>query len=267
MDNKIIVELIKKDIEELKLIVEALEKNPDSKAILIDIATSKTKSLLHEISLLNIEENNSNTQNVAVIKQVEQVEFEKTEHQQKTKSTDLPSNFNSENDAQKQETIETSVIEETLPENMLINSPETFHKEELITETKTAENTTAKQSEKETLNANRENTNEKSHLVLGETFVKEPSINERFTTQTDNSYKVKGKPVTSIKGALGLNDRFMFTRELFDNDKNKFEMTIDVLDKAEGYLAAIEYLEQNFQWQKNNISLKFMELVKRRFNL
>jgi hypothetical protein len=101
--------------------------------------------------------------------------------------------------------------------------------------------------------------------VFGEQFSKEPTLNERLGSMKSTESKIKGLPVTSLKAAIGLNDRFLFTRELFGNINSKFESTIEALDQAKDIVEAIEYLEQNFKWQKNDTSLKFIELVKRRF--
>ena len=101
--------------------------------------------------------------------------------------------------------------------------------------------------------------------ILGEQFVKEPSLNDRLAATAHHESKIKGKPVTKIKSAIGLNDRFLYTRELFGNESSKFETTVDHLDQLNNLHEAVDYLSKNFQWTKNEASLKFMELVKRRF--
>ena len=103
-------------------------------------------------------------------------------------------------------------------------------------------------------------------MVLGERFTKDKSLNEKFTSLGESKYKVVGKPVTSVKRAIRLKDRFMFTRELFDNDSDKYNLTLEAIDNANNFVEAIEYLEENCKWPKSETSLKFMELVKRRFD-
>lgn len=93
----------------------------------------------------------------------------------------------------------------------------------------------------------------------------ELSVNEKIAATLKHEPKVKGIPVTNIMGAIGINDRFLFTRELFTNDSKKFEGTVNHLDQLNNFIEAIEYLEANFKWTKNDASLKFMELLKRRF--
>ena len=303
MDNKIIFELIKKDIEELKLIVEALENSREPQSFLIDIAMSKTQNLSQEISLLR--RNEKTVQPAIPVSQSTQIPVE-TEHEVVVEGTlkesILKEDYSTTNidespkqAIQSEIDIEPEIVqpiskiepEQTEPKVEEITSPddqtleqvevekivepepatpkEDRVEEQINREAIPVEKKVAIEEETEPITIGPENQTEKSHMVLGEKFTKEPSLNERFTSTSDNQYKIKGKPVTSIKGAIGLNDRFMYTRELFGNDKNKFEITVETLDKAAGLVEAIEYLEQNFQWQKNDTSLKFMELVKRRF--
>lgn len=118
--------------------------------------------------------------------------------------------------------------------------------------------------EKETVEIQSEN-EPVDKKIIGEQFTNEPSLNDRLVRGKQQESKIKGKPVTSLKTAIGLNDKFLYIRELFENNSEKFSNAIDALDKSEGLIKAVEYMEQNFKWSKNETSLKFMELVKKRF--
>lgn len=300
MNNAIILELIKKDIEELKLLVEILEKEPDNKDILIDITTSKAKNLLQEISLLG----GKNAPEVADSKKEELIDEARLNYTEKTdpgpdpnqlieeliEEYDQPSAASTEISEQPDilKTEENKKVqEETISDARVSNSTKLVekeqklagsgHKEEMpvspeITEEASNEpgsvmSLTEKTGEHESHIEEVHETKEvKQVQLLGEKFTAGKSLNERFTSLKENQYKVKGKPVTSIKKAIGLNDRFMYTRELFNNDASKFESTVEELDKATSIIEAVEFLEQNFRWKKDETSLKFMELVKQRFN-
>jgi hypothetical protein len=43
---------------------------------------------------------------------------------------------------------------------------------------------------------------------------------------------LKGKPVTNLTEAIGINDRFLFIREIFDGNKDVYAQAISRLDKA-----------------------------------
>ncbi|MDR1859539.1 MAG: hypothetical protein LBR06_01280 [Bacteroidales bacterium] len=83
------------------------------------------------------------------------------------------------------------------------------------------------------------------------------------TTPTVNE---TAKQVNRLAGAIGLNDKFQFIRELFDNDTNLFDTTVEKIDRLDNIQQAVSYLNQNFKWKKNEFSLRFAQLVKRRFS-
>lgn len=300
MDNAIILELIKKDIEELKLLVEILEKQPENKDILIEITTSKAKNLLQEISLLSGKKANE----VTDFKKEELIEEASLEFTEKTDPEPDPHQLIEElieeydqapaastetsKQPEVQEAEESKIIQEetlssagvstgTNAEEEEKEAPELQQKEEAPVNTAFADEVSS-ETNNELPPADKTDVQEppieeipdmnevKQVQLLGEKFTAGKSLNERFTSLQENQYKVKGKPVTSIKKAIGLNDRFMYTRELFNNDTSKFEATVEQLDKATSIIEAVEFLEQNFRWKKDDTSLKFMELVKRRFN-
>ncbi len=72
-------------------------------------------------------------------------------------------------------------------------------------------------------------------------------------------------PINSIWDGIGINDRFLFIRELFSNSSAKLENTVTALDKLATIQDAVAYLKMNFKWNKTEASQKFLVLVKRRF--
>ncbi len=101
------------------------------------------------------------------------------------------------------------------------------------------------------------------------------SINEtlRESNQVENDLlqgeKINlGYPITPIKriwDAIGINDRFLFVRELFDNDSNKLESTVKTIDEFASIQEAVNYLKTNFKWNNSEASQRFLILVKQRF--
>jgi hypothetical protein len=81
----------------------------------------------------------------------------------------------------------------------------------------------------------------------------------------DNSL-FKPTPIKSLKEGLILNDRYLFQRELFNNDKSRLDETVAALDRLSNIHEAVEYLKANFRWTKSEASEKFVQLVKRRFS-
>ena len=102
--------------------------------------------------------------------------------------------------------------------------------------------------------------------VIGETFQKERSLNDAMGENKSSESKLTNGPISSLRAAIGLNDRFLFIREIFDNNTEKYNTVIDNLDKLETIQQAVEYLKANLSLQKNDTSMKFVDLLKRRFS-
>ncbi len=85
-------------------------------------------------------------------------------------------------------------------------------------------------------------------------------------TKPEEHSKFRPTPIKSLKEGLILNDRYLFQRELFNNDKAKLDETVAALDRLVDIHEAVEYLKANFRWTKSEASEKFVQLVKRRFS-
>jgi hypothetical protein len=102
---------------------------------------------------------------------------------------------------------------------------------------------------------------------LGDSFSKEKSVNDLIDAENSNlEHKLSNRPVESIKKSIGINDRFQYIRELFEGSAEKFVNAVTELDEKKDINEAVDYLKKNFEWKKNETSLKFVNLVKRRFS-
>ena len=106
----------------------------------------------------------------------------------------------------------------------------------------------------------------KDKQLIGEKFHKERSLNDAIGESKSTESKVSNGPISSLRAAIGLNDRFLFIREIFDNNTEKYNTIIDQLDKLKTIQEAVDYLKVNLSLQKNETSLKFVDLLKRRFS-
>ena len=79
-------------------------------------------------------------------------------------------------------------------------------------------------------------------------------------------HKLSNRPVKSIKTSIGINDKFQYIRELFEGSAEKFTKAVDELDALDNIKDAVHYLQSNYKWKKNETSLKFVNLIKRRFS-
>ncbi len=102
---------------------------------------------------------------------------------------------------------------------------------------------------------------------LGDSFSKGNSVNELLGSDDSDKleYKISNSPVESIKTSIGINDRYQYIRELFEGNAETFSRAVGELDNLNSIQEAVTYLQQNYTWKKNDTSLKFVNLVKRRF--
>ena len=103
-------------------------------------------------------------------------------------------------------------------------------------------------------------------LITDEPSVKDRSLNATIGEAKSTEPLVTNGSITSLRAAIGLNDRFLFIREIFSNNTDKYNSIIDQLDKLENQQQAVELLKANITLQKNETSLKFVDLLKRRFS-
>ncbi len=73
-------------------------------------------------------------------------------------------------------------------------------------------------------------------------------------------------PIANLLTAISINDQYLFTRELFNNDKDFYDRSISYINSCSSIHEAVNYMKENFHWKKNETSKKFLEFVKRRFS-
>jgi len=89
-------------------------------------------------------------------------------------------------------------------------------------------------------------------------------VNDLLGINSDDSSLI-GSPLKNIRDGIGINDRFLYIRELFDNDNSKYEEVIRTIDKYTSINDAVDFLKTNFNWSKSDSSDKFLSLIKRKF--
>jgi hypothetical protein len=102
--------------------------------------------------------------------------------------------------------------------------------------------------------------------ILGDMFRKEKSLNDILSDQSKLDSRLNSMPISSLTSSIGINDRFLYIRELFGGDTNRFNESVKLIDTLSTIQDAIEYLKANHQWLNNETSQKFLSLVKRRFS-
>ena len=74
-----------------------------------------------------------------------------------------------------------------------------------------------------------------------------------------------GAPVTDIRQAVSIGDRFLFQRELFAGNAEKLQQTLTELDKLNSLDEAIVFIDK-FGWDKQSATYElFLNVLRRRF--
>jgi hypothetical protein len=87
----------------------------------------------------------------------------------------------------------------------------------------------------------------------------------KYANTNDIAKKFQNSPINNIFTAIGINEKFLFIKELFNENADLYQSTIDKLNQSHGFNEAIEYIDQNFKWNFESATVhKLLELVRRR---
>ena len=100
-------------------------------------------------------------------------------------------------------------------------------------------------------------------LQNGQSYRNE-SLRQQVSSK-DLSSKLKSQPISDIGTAMGLNEKFSFIRELFNNNPDKFNETINILNQASNFNEAYSYLSDKFNWDMDDSQVqKLLDLTRRK---
>ncbi len=158
----------------------------------------------------------------------------------------------------KETTVTVSV--EKAPENNVVSS----------TVTQVEEKSTAISAESGKVESikTKKTKSEKAVQTLADQFTGRPTLLESLheTYNKESRTLTHNKPVNDLMSAIGINDRFTFIRELFNNDNKAFESAIVKLNSAPDYKNAYAYMENNYEWDMDSEPvLLLLDIVKRKY--
>lgn len=79
--------------------------------------------------------------------------------------------------------------------------------------------------------------------------------------------EISHKGIKSLRNGIGLNDKFLMIRDLFDGDADAYDETIDALDGFDDFDDCIIYIAENFAWNADSEGAKFiMQLLERKLS-
>jgi hypothetical protein len=241
MDFNATIDLIIRELEEVREIMDDLKKFPDAPALEIELAKSKLRNAGEVIAFLK-----QRSENPVPPKKEEPLPEKKTEkprYQPEIKNAVPEKKHDHEKRPEK-----TKTGGERNNETLEIDSDE----------------------EKDPGKPEIESTGQKPFVapIIADTF---SHLANRFNEQigekqTDDISYTRGKPYTNLSDAIGINDRFYYIRELFDGNRDAYNEAISRLEKAENMNEAKEIV-LSYRKGKQDIpaTKQLLDLVKRKF--
>jgi len=252
METKILLRLIKDDLLQLKGLTDAFGMDSLPGADEVELSLVRAKALFRQLELLHKSIVQAENQRAAAaLSDQKEVVFSEVPEAVKEEAPAFSEPIADKINVQPDEsTVEPDVF--VVQETALPADPEIAPKE-------SAQESLVIQTESVDLGADQQATDWDETLAEPE-----KNVNDLFAQEKSES-AFQAIPIRSIWDGIGINDRFLFVRELFGNNTALYEQTVTSLNQLTTIQEAVTYLKMNFKWQKSEASLKFLNLVKRRF--
>jgi hypothetical protein len=271
MDRSALLKLIHKDLNELQLLLEGMEGYSDIPEPIIKLAKSKAEQLKENIDTLpgevriaiheTFDAEKEDVINDASMQVVLEDEV-KPEPEINGVTEEKDSELTPEPDEEKVVDPEIPVQPEIVDEP--VKEPDVKEQEPVIEmEEKVSKVEGESEGESKVVTAKK-----KTVTVLGETIEAGEKVIDRIKKDISGSIsaRLEGSSISDLKRALNINDRFMFQKELFNNDRELFFKSLDDLNSMNSFDSALEYMVQHFEWDfDEEITQRFVSLVMRRY--
>ena len=78
--------------------------------------------------------------------------------------------------------------------------------------------------------------------------------------------KTPSQKLIDIQSAIGINDRFLFTRELFENNIDKYNAAISFVNETDKFESVLNWIKSEKEWDLEAPTVtQFIEITKRKF--
>lgn len=94
------------------------------------------------------------------------------------------------------------------------------------------------------------------------------TLNDKLQRARSNNLqeKIKNSKLTDIQSAIGINDQFLFIRELFDNNSEEYKSSINYINSRHDYNEIISHFNKSQKWDNEDSTvIQFFDLIKRKF--
>lgn len=95
---------------------------------------------------------------------------------------------------------------------------------------------------------------------------KETTVEKQPMEETPKASTAYGTPVSDLKQAISIGDRFLYQRELFDRNGELMQRTITELNMLSSFSEAMDYVHRHFNWDAESSGYElFINALHRRF--
>lgn len=93
-------------------------------------------------------------------------------------------------------------------------------------------------------------------------------LNESFgAPRKDMATKIASGTGNDLHAAIGINDRYMLIRELFNGDIDAYDTALDTLNKFTDFDDCMIHIQENYHWKPNSEGVKLLiNLISRKLN-
>ena len=262
MDQNKLLQIIQKNLDELSEIHQELSQNQQLSKFEIDLALNKARLIYQEYGFL-LEIHQSNTNEIPLPDQIitppapppiTPVQAEASPEKEIRAEIE---------ETQTAETTKDEEIEIEIPRPQPVYEEVQTQDKELTTKQEKSNPTPEVEVNTSAKNGNNKNTASGTKMMTDQ--FQSRSLNDLLSATNKLDQHFANSPIQKLENAIGLNDRFQYIRELFQNDADLFRDTIHKIDRMHTLEEAIDHLDNQFEWEKDDTCLKFVHLVKRRF--
>ncbi len=252
MDNKKLMHILLRDVIELEQLVGEFRQNGNFDALEQELLLTRISGVRHLLEVAcNLKEAGSE---VFPLREIQKPEIQAEEKHEQVK---VP--LKEEMVTRVAEPAVSADVKSRVPEHREFQSTPVTPGAEMFSEEKEEKMTAPDMSleDEPVLPAGKH--------ILADRFVAGKSVNDLLLERSRSDLRFSNMPLSSLASAIGTNERFLFTRELFEGNMDSFNDTILKLDSLNSIQEAADFLRDNFKWKKSETSLRFIDLVKRRF--
>ena len=258
MEIKYTLEILIKDIQDIEILVGNLQNSPEGSTLELDLALSKLRNVYDMLTVIRTDmalagQSAASKPGPPVVKEEPAVAEEEPlvqEEKSPVAEEEPPVQEEKSPEAEEKPPVQEekpAVAEEKLP----------------VQEEKPPETGEEPPAEEP------EPVQARNPEIIAEKFEAESSINENLAgnREPDMDSKLMGQPIDSIGRNIGINDRFLIIRELFDGDSDGFGKLVEGLDKAGDLDSANQLLKKQFKEVPEHEGIVTLaNLVKRKYN-